>query len=134
MHEAGMDEVIRKRAQVAGKKLDSLEAWKEQLGAVDAAVGVADLLVAIRERNEIRCRIAAELAAYQAGDDEAMRPNLGEAKDAILVDDRTKLWLEKLEKVTDGAFVAVGVGHLVGDKGLPALLETRGWKVTRVVR
>ena len=134
MHEAAIDQVLHDRARSSGKKLDSLEEWQEQLGAVDATVGVEDLLVAIRERDEIRCRIAADYAAYQAGNDDAMRPNLGEAKDALLVDDRTARWLTKLEKAQDGPFVAVGVSHLVGDKGLPALLQARGWRVVRVSR
>ena len=64
--------------------------------------------------------------------DDAMRPNRGEEKDALLVDDRTRLWVDKLVTLGGGAFVAVGVSHLVGDKGLPALLAERGYRIERV--
>lgn len=51
-----------------------------------------------------------------------------------LVYDRNAAWIPKLEEMfaSGGVFVAVGAGHLRGPKGVPALLEARGYAVTRV--
>jgi uncharacterized protein YbaP (TraB family) len=132
MYESGMDEAIRQRARMSGKRFDALEEEQDATAALDATLEVDDLLLAIRERDQVRCRLRRGLAAYQAGLDETMRPNLGAEKDALLVDDRTNLWLEKLGRLKGSAFVAVGVSHLVGETGLPALLAARGWRVERI--
>jgi uncharacterized protein YbaP (TraB family) len=49
---------------------------------------------------------------------------------------RNASWIPKLEKMFEGGnvFVAVGADHLLGKRGVVALLEARGFKVTRVVR
>ncbi len=55
-------------------------------------------------------------------------------RDALLVS-RNRAWLIKLSaQLTRGAhpFVAVGLAHLVGKDGLPALLSAQGYKVTRL--
>lgn len=60
--------------------------------------------------------------------------NSPELRDALLVR-RNRAWLIKLTaQLTRGArpFVAVGLAHLVGKDGLPALLSAQGYKVTRL--
>ena len=49
----------------------------------------------------------------------------------ILLDDRNKNWVSQLKNITktNSVFVAVGAGHLVGDKGLIALLRKEGYTV-----
>ena len=57
-----------------------------------------------------------------------------QVRDALLVD-RNTAWIGKLVPVLRGSakpLVAVGAAHLVGDDGLPALLEKRGYTVRRV--
>jgi uncharacterized protein YbaP (TraB family) len=51
-----------------------------------------------------------------------------------LVYSRNAAWIPKLEDLfaQGGVFVAVGAGHLRGPKGVPALLQARGYTVTRV--
>lgn len=49
----------------------------------------------------------------------------------ILLDNRNKNWAEKLKTIMkkESVFVAVGAGHLPGEKGLLALLKKEGFKV-----
>ena len=51
-----------------------------------------------------------------------------------LVDKRNADWLPKIENLIKArsSFVAVGGGHLGGDKGLISLLRERGYKVEAV--
>lgn len=54
---------------------------------------------------------------------------------AALLSRRNSRWIGRIVgQLQDGKkpFVAVGAGHIGGDDGLIALLEQRGWKVTRV--
>ncbi len=54
-----------------------------------------------------------------------------------LLDDRNKKWAIKLNKILtqEGKkqyFVAVGAAHLVGEKGVPKLLEKAGYRLERI--
>ena len=128
-----MDVALAKRARGRGIPVDALESWEEQLVALDAAVGVPDLQEAIRARRTMRCSIEAMLAAYAAGDLAAMGRLLGAAQSERLLAARNRRWLPRLERylAARGAFVAVGVSHLAGEQGLPALLARAGYAVER---
>jgi uncharacterized protein YbaP (TraB family) len=54
--------------------------------------------------------------------------------DKEMLFDRNRSWIPQLEKLftRDGVFVAVGADHTRGDRGVPALLEAKGFTVTRV--
>jgi uncharacterized protein YbaP (TraB family) len=54
--------------------------------------------------------------------------------ETTLVYARNAAWIPKLESLfaKDGVFIAVGAGHLLGPKGVPALLQAEGYVVTRV--
>lgn len=57
-----------------------------------------------------------------------------ELRAALLVD-RNLDWVEQLEPILEGKplpLVAVGTAHLVGPDGLPAMLESEGYTVTRI--
>lgn len=57
-----------------------------------------------------------------------------ELREALLVG-RNRAWMPQLLEVLEGPrrpLVAVGTAHLVGPDGLAALLEARGYKVTRI--
>ena len=56
----------------------------------------------------------------------------GEEKyDDLLLNNRNKNWVKQLKEITknESVFVAVGAGHLVGEKGLINLLKKEGYKV-----
>ncbi|MEM9175448.1 MAG: TraB/GumN family protein [Myxococcota bacterium] len=72
----------------------------------------------------------------RAGIDE--HPGLEQVYERIL-DDRNAAWIGKLEAIArdrtreeQTVLVAVGALHLVGEKGVPALLEQAGYTVTRI--
>jgi len=49
-----------------------------------------------------------------------------------LITQRNRRWMRVIERRLDGAgktVVVVGVGHLVGEAGLPAMLRARGYQV-----
>jgi len=58
-----------------------------------------------------------------------------EAHQDILLDNRNKNWVIQLKEIlkTTKVFVAVGAGHLVGQKGLIALLRKEGYTVKPLV-
>ena len=130
-----MDVDLGKRAKNRKLAVDALETWAEQMTALDTIVTVQDLSEAIHARAAMRCEPARLRAAYRTGDLDLMV--------ALLVVDRTaepllwarnRAWQPKLEAylADKGAFVAVGLAHLLGDKGLPAMLAAAGYTVERV--
>jgi uncharacterized protein YbaP (TraB family) len=128
-----MDFALAERARDRKLPVEQLENWDDQLTALDAAVKIPDLVETIQVRHEIRCEVARALAAYDAGDLDAMGRLLPGDKSAGLLDARNAKWLPAIERyLTDGgAFVAVGVSHMAGDAGLPAVLARAGYTVTR---
>ncbi|WP_175577845.1 TraB/GumN family protein [Mongoliimonas terrestris] len=95
---------------------------------------VADIAAGRRTNGEL-------VDAWLAGDAEAIeRLGHGQLKDAdprlyeTLIAKRNTDWLPAVERLMLGAgshFVAVGVLHVVGPHGLPALLAARGYTVER---
>ncbi len=87
--------------------------------------------------------------AWELGDTDAVaalvfgsseeEPELAALQERIFVD-RNRAMADRIEELLqepqpDGdVFVVVGAGHMVGDRGIPALLEGRGHRVRRVER
>jgi uncharacterized protein YbaP (TraB family) len=128
-----MDDALAARAAERGAPVDALESWRDQLTALDAAVGARELSQAIHARKAVACEVARLRAAYRASDLPALTAMLLDPLrgDPLLVE-RNRRWLAQIERYLDGdgGFVAVGLGHLLGDHGLPALLARDGAHVT----
>ncbi|HUJ62566.1 MAG TPA: TraB/GumN family protein, partial [Kofleriaceae bacterium] len=132
--EPAMDRALADRARARGLAIDHLETWTDQLAALDRSVGVADLEQAIHAHAEIACDRDRSRALYDAGDAATMTRLLRiPATDALVVE-RDRAWLAQLERYADGdgAFVAVGLAHLLGPGSLPELLAAAGYTVERV--
>jgi uncharacterized protein len=128
-----MDFAISKRARAKGKPIDALESWEVQLTALADTVKIPDLQEAIHERRTMKCSSDRLKALYLTGDLAAMTKVLVIEQTNKFVVDRSKAWFVKLEPYfATGAFVAVGLGHLAGPDGLPAMLERAGYRVERV--
>ncbi|MDX2092459.1 MAG: TraB/GumN family protein [Kofleriaceae bacterium] len=130
-----MDSELATKARARHVPIDGLESWDVQLAALDASVTIDDLTAAIRSRHTMHCAYSGLRATYDAGDLVAMEPLLVIPRTAErMLYARNRAWLPKLEAylANGGAFVAVGLGHMIGDQGLPALLTKAGYSVERV--
>jgi uncharacterized protein YbaP (TraB family) len=127
-----MDVALTERARARGIAIEALESWQQQAAALQTGVTVADLSAAIRARNTITCELARLRSVYLAGDLGALtRMLVIPGRTGALLDERNRRWLPRIERylADRGAFVAVGLGHLLGDGGLLATLERAGYLV-----
>jgi uncharacterized protein YbaP (TraB family) len=126
-----LDEAVVRRAKARGLVVEHLETWEEQLPQVADSVGIPDLIEAIDARKAMRCDLARNRAAYAAGDEAWMMRTFQTERTRPLLGPRNGRWMWRLEGYlkADGAFVAVGIGHLLGDGGLPAMLARAGYRV-----
>lgn len=129
----GMDVLLADRARARHLPIAHLETWEEQLPLLAAAVGIGDLSDAIHARHAMRCQLVNTRAAYVAGDLIVMEQVFGGDPTGTMLAPRNRRWLPRLEGFLGdgGGFVAVGIGHLVGGDGLPALLTAAGYRVER---
>ncbi len=139
----GVEQIIESHAKQDGKPGCGLETLDEQLGLLDALPAKEQqelLLQSLRETAGIEQEIRELYEAWQGGDDGALArlletefsgfPELA----ARLVYARNERWASQIAAMLDqpdDVLVVVGALHLVGDRGLPALLRMRGHSVRR---
>lgn len=131
-----MDFALAEHAQKAGKPVEALESWRDQLATLADSVKPDDLRDAIRARKKLRCELDGMRAFYVAGDLDAMQKWLAMPNGDQLLGARNRKWLAQIEGyfTSGGAFVAVGLGHLIGAANIPTLLVEKGYRVERVPR
>ena len=136
-----LDGEIQSRAAAIGKEVGGLETMADQCQALFGGSILAqanDLMQAVRN-DEIAIDVVKQLAsAYLAGDLQAMldimeNPATGfndEQADRML-NRRNADWMRVLAGMlpTMSILIAVGAGHLPGDKGLISLLRREGYTV-----
>jgi uncharacterized protein len=129
-----MDDALAARAKEHHIPVAALESWQQQMTALADGVDISDLEQAIHARKTIACELAKMRAIYTAGDATLLEPIVVVRDQATIIDARNARWLATIEQyaASSGAFVAVGVGHLLGDNGLPAVLARAGYSVERV--
>ncbi|MDQ8023227.1 MAG: TraB/GumN family protein [Moraxellaceae bacterium] len=142
----GIDMWFVSRAREAGKRVLELETAERQLAALTGgseAEQMEQLRLALQlvERNQMKPYFDRMRIAWQRGDmaaldavmtetmsgDSAWREALLDRRNEEMVVTLTQ-WLAR----GDTVFVVVGAGHMIGDKGLPALLAARGYKVRQI--
>ena len=128
-----MDDALTERAKDHHLPVDALETWDAQLQALVDGVTVEDLEQAIHARATIGCEVDQMRVLYANGDAAALEPRLVVRDQATLIDARNAKWQAQVESYakSDGAFIAVGLGHLLGAHGLVAVLAAAGYSVER---
>lgn len=129
-----MDDALTERAKDHHVPVDALETWDAQLQALVDGVTVEDLEQAIHARATIGCEVDQMRVLYANGDAAALEPRLVVRDQATLIDARNAKWQAQVEGYakSGGAFIAVGLGHLLGPRGLVAVLAAAGYSVDRV--
>jgi len=138
-----MDVELMKEANQRGKEVTYFETVEEQLGVFDSISldeQVRELTRSLEAAGSEQAR--ALLSGFSSGDEAALSAALFDEKelasspgfyDRVLFA-RNAAWLPVIEKETarGGCFIAVGAGHLLGERGIVAELRRRGYQVSRV--
>ena len=139
----GVEQIIEAEAKKAGKAGCGLETLDGQLGMLDglpADLQKEILMQSIDEASDIEAKIEPMVAAWRSGDERGLERSVGDDFDEYpeladaLIFDRNARWAEQVDEMLgddENVLLVVGAMHLVGDRGLPALLERRGFRVER---
>jgi len=138
-------------ALIGDRPLSGLETFDAQLGLFDSlSMPLQDLLLrdSLGRLDETAAEMERLVNAWKASDraslHEISRQGIDEYPDLeafydVLLRDRNRSWVVPLRERLDHAglantriFVAVGALHLVGNDGVPALLEAAGYDVERL--
>jgi uncharacterized protein YbaP (TraB family) len=137
----GLDRYFFDKAKAAGKTIVGLETAESQIDRFDTmpeSLQEQMLRSALEELDSQNAELTAIITAWQRGDAEALdRTLLGAFKKypaayQSLIVERNNNWMPQIEQCLTRAtpcLVVVGAAHLVGQDGLLALLERRGYKV-----
>ena len=140
----GVEMHLLKKAAADGKEILGFESVEQQLGYLDGLSLDAQrelLLQTLTESAAIREIMDDLISAWRSGDidylertlldDVAGYPELYET----IVADRNRLWVDTIDELLehdDDYLVVVGALHLVGEDGVPQLLEQRGIRITQM--
>lgn len=126
------------------KPLLGLETVKDQMAFLDSIpveVQVKELMRTIDQPRENCEQYREMLAYYLEGDLKKLMemieadPGLGNYTQTLL-DDRNERWISTIEQSISQrpTFIAIGAGHLGGEKGVITLLRKKGYEITPVLQ
>lgn len=137
---SGVEEELMKLAKLQQKEIKGLETMGFQAAVFDSipySEQAKELLKSIDSMTVYKKYFDTMVNVYKSQQLEKIEKlfsqsefGMEEHKD-ILLDDRNKNWVGQLKTIMqkESVFVAVGAGHLVGNKGLIALLKKEGYTV-----
>ena len=142
---SGVDRNVDAFGDANGKTMRGLETVEQLLGFFTNLSEVAQRQFLVESINEAQNGVALlnqMTAAWERGDIETLerlvvdetRRDYPELYQQIFVQ-RNNVWVAELTQELQGSgvdFVAVGAGHLVGEEGLVAQFQARGYTVERV--
>ena len=134
-----------KLASEADMEVLGLETVEEQMGAIDSfsQEELAEMLLETVENfDETKSEFAEMVTVYKRNDAEAlynlMQESMQETSiedfNEVMLDNRNRVWIERIEGFAreKPTFFAVGAGHLGGEIGVLALLESAGYTLTAI--
>jgi uncharacterized protein len=145
--QVAMEQLVMEEAKKNGKRIDGLETMAYQMSIFDSIpykVQAKELLKSISsddKESEGGKEFKELMKAYKDQDLKKLGEMITQTDsegmmqyEDLLLTNRNRNWVEKLKTLLqDKALViAVGAGHLPGDKGLINLLRKEGYKVTPV--
>lgn len=142
--DAGAEDVLKKAAGEAHKRIAALESIDEQLGffaSLSEPVQLAFLTATIADAEKAETEISRMVNEWSAGRPAALADDMNDSlKDMPEIADtllyqRNKHWAGWIQKRMDQpgtVFLAVGAGHLAGKGSVLDELTARGLKVTRI--
>lgn len=137
----GVEPTLTARFRAAGKSIEGLETVEAQFRAFDTLPEATQrrmLGEVIVDSDEMGPMFDGIVKAWMKGDIDAIaRADIGRRKpdptvEAAVLVTRNKAWAEKIAAMHGRPFIAVGTAHLAGADNLIALLEARGFTVTRL--
>ena len=142
---SGVESKLKAAAREAGKPIRTLETLEQQIGFfadLPPAVELAFLLSTLDEMDEGPAMLDALVAAWSAGDVEALdammvaelAADYPALHEALLVR-RNRTWAGQIQTLLDGqgvSVIAVGAAHLVGDDSVQVQLAALGVTVQRL--
>jgi uncharacterized protein YbaP (TraB family) len=141
---SGSEEVLTQAARKSGKRITAFETPEQQFSMLDSTPE-AEQLRGIRDiayrRDESLAMMTLLIDHWTRGEaDETGRLMNEEMKSTpetarILLTERNARWAKDLKARMDSpgvVFVAVGAGHLAGDRNVRELLEREGLRIERI--
>ncbi len=139
-----LDQVIQEKARAMGKEIHGFETLAQQMQMLmgnPLTEQAADLMTSIRNDDKSLAMARELFTAYSNGNLAEMErimtdPASGTTPESTerLINQRNATWAEKLNGLMrqNSLLVAVGAGHLPGEKGLLQLLRNAGFTVEPV--
>ncbi len=134
------DEELMTQALKYGKSVRYFDTTREQLeflARFDTTMGINGFSTMLDDFPNQPQREDALIGAWRRGDTGALAQMIdayfsSDPDGRRIIDARNKVWAGRLESMLDEDrvyFITVGVAHLVGPSGMPALLRADGYKV-----
>ena len=141
----GVDKTIIAAANADGKPIHQLETMEEQLAVLTTSISEEEQLEMLEQTladlDEMDDMLEGMLAAWKTGDEAHFVELFGELNDqseafyTAMLTDRNAKWAEWIDARMDEpgqVFIAVGAGHLAGEKSVQEFLAARDITVTRI--
>ena len=140
---ASYEMYFMQQAMAQQKPMGGLETIGEQIGYIDLIPlqEQAQMLVeSVDDFNKSKIEFKTLVETYKSRDVEAVYKIMMESSEEFkqygefLIDKRNENWIPKIKELGNAqvTFVAVGCGHLGGEKGVLNLLRKEGFKVEMV--